>query len=57
MTHEQIAEADKAIECLKEARKHLDNAMYRMGIVEPDDMDFIRIRSFYFAICKALDLV
>lgn len=57
MTREQIHEADKAIECLNTAREHLDNAMYRMGVVSQDDSDFIRTRAFYDAICRALDLV
>lgn len=56
MTTEQIHEADKAIPCLNEAREYLDNAMYRMGYVSIDDPDYKRIRAFYDAICKALDL-
>lgn len=57
MTQQQINEADKAIECLNEARQHLDRAMYYMGEVSVDDPDYIRTRKFYDAICKALDLV
>lgn len=56
MTHEQISEADRAIGCLNEARKHLDKSMYGMGIVDINDPDYIKIRAFYDAICKALDL-
>ena len=55
MTREQIIEAEKAIECCQQARKHLDNVMYRMG--EISDADHNRTRAFYDAICRALDLV
>jgi len=56
MTNEQLSEANRAIGCLNEARRHLDTAMYGMGIVDINDADYKRIRKFYDAICKALDL-
>ena len=55
MTREQINEADKAFECLADARKHLDRAMYAMGYVDVNDRDYKRMRAFYDAICRLTD--
>lgn len=53
MNSEQTNEVYKAVDCMKETRKHLDNAMYRLGDI--DDADIAKLRRVYNHICEALD--
>ena len=53
LSREQILEIDKANLALKDARTHLDNAMYRLGNM-PDE-EYNKVRKAYDCICRALD--
>lgn len=55
MTNEQIREAERIIPLLQEARQHLDNARFRMGLVENTDPQYVKCAKAYEYICKALD--
>lgn len=52
---EQIYEVSKANVLLKDARGCLDNAMYRLGNINDEDLK--TLREVYENICKAQDLL
>ena len=54
MTAQQFQCVSKAIECLQNARKWLDQAMYYSGEEMPEN-DFKKVRESYDLICKAND--
>jgi len=56
MTQPQVNEAMKMVQCLNDAREHLDNACFRMGPVNPNDEQYEKCRTAYGLICEALDL-
>lgn len=55
MTREQLLEAEKILPLLNECRTHLDNAMYRMGVIDKES--YAKLRKMYDGICQVLDMV